>query len=198
MRRIDYKGVPNFLSGFRLLLAVALWIPAMLDRSLWVGAGLLAAGLTDVLDGYLARRWGAVTEYGSRLDSAADMVLVTCAAFWVILVEPDIFFDNKLLVLSWMLIGTASLVVGLVKFRRIPDLHLYMTKVSSAAGYVFIIFMFVVGYSPVLFYIASSFLILSTLESLLLQLLTHKPDERVRSILYAYRRWRNSSGHSFS
>ena len=198
MKRIDYSQVPNLLSGFRLLLAVALWIPAVLDLPLVVGAGLIMAGLTDVLDGFLARRWGAATEYGSRLDSAADMVLVVCAAFWVILVEPSVFFDNKLLVLSWMLMGTASLVVGLVKFRRIPDLHLYMTKASSAAGYVFIIFMFVVGYSAALFYIASALLIVSTLESLLLQLLTHKPDERVRSILYAYRQWRNSSGPSFS
>lgn len=198
MKRIDYSQVPNLLSGFRLLLAVALWIPAMLDLPLVVGAGLVMAGLTDVLDGFLARRWGVATEYGSRLDSAADMVLVVCAAFWVILVEPSVFFDNKLLVLSWMLMGTASLVVGLVKFRRIPDLHLYMTKASSAAGYVFIIFMFVVGYSAALFYIASALLIISTLESLLLQLLTHKPDERVRSILYAYRQWRNSSGPSFS
>lgn len=198
MKRIDYSQVPNLLSGFRLLLAVVLWIPAMLDLPLVVGAGLIMAGLTDVLDGFLARRWGAATEYGSRLDSAADMVLVVCAAFWVILVEPSVFFDNKLLVLSWMLMGTASLVVGLVKFRRIPDLHLYMTKASSAAGYVFIIFMFVVGYSAALFYIASALLIISTLESLLLQLLTHKPDERVRSILYAYRQWRNSSGPSFS
>ena len=198
MKRIDYSQVPNLLSGFRLLLAVVLWIPAMLDLPLLVGAGLIMAGLTDMLDGFLARRWGAATEYGSRLDSAADMVLVVCAAFWVILVEPSVFFDNKLLVLSWMLMGTASLVVGLVKFRRIPDLHLYMTKASSAAGYVFIIFMFVVGYSAALFYIASALLIISTLESLLLQLLTHKPDEHVRSILYAYRQWRNSSGPSFS
>jgi phosphatidylglycerophosphate synthase len=198
MKRIDYSSVPNLLSGFRLLLAVALWIPATLDLPLLVGAGLIMAGLTDVLDGFLARRWRAATEYGSRLDSAADMVLVVCAAFWVILVEPSIFLDNKLLVLSWMLIGTASLAVGLIKFRRIPDLHLYMTKASSAAGYVFIIFMFVVGYNAALFYIASALLILSTLESLLLQLLTRKPDEHIRSILYAYRQWRNSSGPSFS
>jgi len=198
MKRIDYSSVPNLLSGFRLLLAVVLWIPAMLDLPLWVGVGLVAAGLTDMLDGFLARRWAAATEYGSRLDSAADMVLVVCAAFWVILVEPSVFFDNKLLVLSWMLIGTASLAVGLIKFRRIPDLHLYMTKASSAAGYVFIICMFVVGYSAALFYIASALLIISTLESLLLQLLTHKPDEHVRSILYAYRQWRNTSGPSFS
>ncbi len=198
MKRIDYSSVPNLLSGFRLLLAVVLWIPAMLDLPLWVGIGLVAAGLTDMLDGFLARRWRAATEYGSRLDSAADMVLVVCAAFWVILVEPSVFFDNKLLVLSWMLIGTASLAVGLIKFRRIPDLHLYMTKASSAAGYVFIIFMFVVGYNAALFYIASALLIISTLESLLLQLLTHKPDEHIRSILYAYRQWRNTSGPSFS
>jgi CDP-diacylglycerol--glycerol-3-phosphate 3-phosphatidyltransferase len=36
-----------------------------------------AAAATDVLDGYLARRWGAATTLGSFLDTTADKLLVT-------------------------------------------------------------------------------------------------------------------------
>ena len=36
----------------------------------------LIAGLTDMLDGFLARRWGVESKFGARLDSLADLVLV--------------------------------------------------------------------------------------------------------------------------
>ncbi|ANP46934.1 hypothetical protein ATE48_13910 [Candidatus Viadribacter manganicus] len=39
----------------------------------------LTAAATDWLDGYLARKWNAVTPLGAALDHAADKVLVTCA-----------------------------------------------------------------------------------------------------------------------
>lgn len=198
MRTIGYNSVPNMLSYVRLLLAIILWIPALLDMPFYVGAGLVLAGLTDLLDGYAARRWGAVTEYGRRLDSMADTSIVVSAVFWVILVEPAVFFDNKLLVSSWMLTGTASFAVGLIKFRKIPDLHLYMTKASSVAGYVFITYMFIVGYNETLFHVASVFLLISSFETLLLQLLSPRTDGRMKSILYAYRQGRGSSGTYFS
>jgi CDP-diacylglycerol--glycerol-3-phosphate 3-phosphatidyltransferase len=36
----------------------------------------LIAGLTDILDGFLARRWDMESQYGARLDSLADIVFV--------------------------------------------------------------------------------------------------------------------------
>jgi len=63
---------PNLLSLARLPLAAL--FPLVVDApSLAVGV-LLAAGMTDVLDGWVARRWGMTTSTGAILDPISDKV----------------------------------------------------------------------------------------------------------------------------
>ncbi|RMH16453.1 MAG: CDP-diacylglycerol--glycerol-3-phosphate 3-phosphatidyltransferase [Acidobacteria bacterium] len=75
--------LPNALSCFRILL-VPILVAVLLtefDGKEWVGLALfLLAALTDLLDGWVARRWGLVTRLGKLLDPAADKIL-TSAAF---------------------------------------------------------------------------------------------------------------------
>jgi CDP-diacylglycerol--glycerol-3-phosphate 3-phosphatidyltransferase len=83
--------IPNFLTILRIFfvpLLVALLVQENLGISLWgydfsnQTAALvvfLAAGLTDLLDGYLARRWKQVTTVGTLLDPIADKLLISAA-----------------------------------------------------------------------------------------------------------------------
>ena len=46
----------------------------------WTAMSFFAvAALTDWLDGYLARRWGATSEFGAFLDPVADKLMVAAA-----------------------------------------------------------------------------------------------------------------------
>lgn len=83
--------IPTLLTVFRIAMgpviaALVLWAASLLHVDPQI-AGLIyalalilfvLAALTDWLDGYLARRWNAVTPLGAALDHAADKVLVTC------------------------------------------------------------------------------------------------------------------------
>jgi cardiolipin synthase (CMP-forming) len=67
---------PNLLTASRFVLAP--WVAVCILRqelrlALWL---LVAAGITDGLDGFLARRCGMVTRLGARLDPVADKVLL--------------------------------------------------------------------------------------------------------------------------
>ena len=50
-----------------------------ISREIFALAVFLAAAATDLLDGYLARRWGQVTTVGTLLDPIADKLLVSAA-----------------------------------------------------------------------------------------------------------------------
>ena len=86
------SNLPNLLTLFRIFL-VPLLVAALVQHSLavhWNGRLLiandffalivfLAAALTDLLDGYLARRWKQVTTVGTLLDPVADKLLISAA-----------------------------------------------------------------------------------------------------------------------
>jgi CDP-diacylglycerol--glycerol-3-phosphate 3-phosphatidyltransferase/cardiolipin synthase len=71
-RLADLLLLPNVLSALRLPLAVA--FPFVVANARAALAVLIAAALTDVLDGWLARRRGQVTAMGAVVDPIADKV----------------------------------------------------------------------------------------------------------------------------
>lgn len=72
------RQIPNLLSGIRLLAAAMGFLPAAGGA---FAALYLFCGLTDVLDGWLARRLHAESEVGARLDSAADACFTAAVLF---------------------------------------------------------------------------------------------------------------------
>lgn len=83
------RHIPNALTLSRLAMAAAMFVLlAFYDAAGEGGAVLLdvalalfvVAGLSDVLDGYLARRWNTSSTFGRIVDPFTDKVLV-CGAF---------------------------------------------------------------------------------------------------------------------
>lgn len=68
--------IPNYITILRLLLVpVVIW--AMLDgREITAMLGFVAAGVSDGVDGFIARRWNMKSELGAYLDPVADKLLL--------------------------------------------------------------------------------------------------------------------------
>lgn len=109
-------NLPNYITLARIvivpLLVVVLLTPAV-DRALGVSAytlGIiifLVASLTDIVDGYLARRRNEVSTLGKFLDPVADKLLISAAL--IVLVE-------KNLAPSWavvVILGREFIITGL-------------------------------------------------------------------------------------
>ena len=75
-------GAANLITGTRILCSVALLFCPAFSRSFFLL--YLAAGLTDMIDGPVARKTGTVSELGAKLDTAADCVFVA-VCLWKLL-----------------------------------------------------------------------------------------------------------------
>ncbi len=76
---MSWRYIPNILSVMRILIVPPAVAALATDRYRTAFMLILAAGATDVLDGYLARRFAWTTWLGSVLDPLADKLLIMSA-----------------------------------------------------------------------------------------------------------------------
>lgn len=80
--------LPNLLSLLRMGM-VPLFVVSVLDGRPWRALGVVAiAGITDALDGFIARFWRQQSPLGAYLDPAADKLLLVSA--YVVLAVPNL------------------------------------------------------------------------------------------------------------
>ena len=78
--------VPNALSIIRIILTVPIVIALLKEHYLLTMLLFLVAGITDALDGWIAKQFSLQSRLGSILDPMADKILLTCsfiALYWV-------------------------------------------------------------------------------------------------------------------
>ena len=119
----------NILTGLRI--ALSLLLLAFLDDKLTCFVLFTTAGITDVLDGMIARRTDTASRFGARLDSFADMVMfgvmVACAIVWA---------GNRLWALAPYLIAVAgirfaNLIIAVCRFRQFAAIHTWGNKLTG-------------------------------------------------------------------
>ena len=178
-----FAGLPGRITRLRIALVALMWGFAAMNRPEYIGIGLVLAGLTDILDGLAARLLDQESESGGRLDSIADCLVFLSALVWIAVFRPEILAAHVVAVTAALLINLGSLLLGWFKFRRFANLHLYSSKAAATAVYGFLIHTFLVGYNDPLFYIAIGAYVLSSVESLALQLSRSAVDEKAGSVL---------------
>lgn len=133
----DLFAIPNVLSFFRLILVpvfIVLYIHAGSIQDYRVaGAIVLFSGLTDLLDGLIARKFNQITDLGKILDPIADKITQAAVVFclmlrfkymWLIVI---LFVAKELSMLVWNII--------LFKDNKRLDGALWYGKVSTAVFY---------------------------------------------------------------
>jgi phosphatidylglycerophosphate synthase len=179
-----FGGLPNSLSWTRLLLVPVLWLPAIAGQGRLVGVGLIIAGLTDFLDGYLARRLRQPSTRGAQLDALADTLLLLSAAAWIELLHPEILGENTVLLAATFATYVTALAVGLVRFGNFKNLHLHSTKVAGGLMYAFGVVTLILGaYEPLLLRLAAAAFIVASAETLIAELWFSGAGDDLGSVL---------------
>lgn len=74
--------IPNMLSFFRLaLIPLIVWIYVFRDSPEWTVAILTLSGATDIVDGFIARRFNMTSDFGKAIDPLADKLTQIAVLF---------------------------------------------------------------------------------------------------------------------
>ncbi len=115
MTRGPLAALPNLLSLSRLLMAGLFVLLKSTESRLLL---IAAAGATDFLDGWIARKWGSTTKWGALIDAVADRFFVF-AAICVLLFD-DAVTNGEYVLFMFRDFFTA---VGFVGAKAIPVLR---------------------------------------------------------------------------
>ena len=189
--RRNLRSIPNQLTLLRLCMVPVLWVLAAMGRPVWVGIGVALAATTDMLDGYLSRRWNQTSKFGSRMDSVADHLLAISTAIWLAMLHPHFFREQKWPMIGWAAFSLFVLFFSLVRFRRFVDLHLYTSKAAVILSFLFAVPLLVLGdYWRPQFYFTLAVACLAALESLIILATRGSVDEHFGSVILMWRRKR--------
>ena len=120
------------MTALRILASGCLLVLPM--GSLWFLAVYTLAGLTDALDGWVARKTGTSSEFGARLDSIADLLFYGILLFrlfpvlWRLLPRKIWYAVGAVL-----LIRLTAYAIAAVKYHRFASLHTWLNKLTGAA-----------------------------------------------------------------
>lgn len=135
MREINKNiTIPNALSVFRILLIPPFVLYFLAEQWRAAGIVLVASGLTDLVDGYIARRFHQITELGKLLDPLADKLTQAAVAICMAIVEPVLVpFLAVFVVKETVMIAAACV---LLKKKKRPTAAKWYGKAATAMFYV--------------------------------------------------------------
>jgi cardiolipin synthase (CMP-forming) len=187
------RSIPLALTVFRICSAPVLLVLAALGKErvfLWLA---IAALLSDVLDGALARRLGASSETGRLLDSWADLLIALVSFAGATLLWPDTMREEAVyfaLVLAALVIPNAW---GLLRFHRLLGYHTLSAKSSGVLLAVGAVSLFT-GLTPWVFRLASFVELAVAAEYIAISLIVPGWTGEMKSAWHAWRHRRQAIG----
>lgn len=127
MKRFSFN-MANSITMIRIICSVALLFCPVFSPAFYIL--YIIAGVSDMLDGAVARKIGTASAFGSKLDTAADFIFV---AVCLIKLIPVIHVPTWLII--WIIVIAAikaiNLVSGYVMRKEMVSLHTEMNKVTG-------------------------------------------------------------------
>ena len=124
------KHIANMLTGCRILGSVLLLIPPAFSPGFY--AAYLLCGISDMIDGTVARMTKSSSKFGSRFDSAADLIF-TAVCLFKLLPAMQIPLGIWIWCGAIALIKISTLIWGYVLKKQFLAQHTVMNKITGFA-----------------------------------------------------------------
>ena len=154
------KYIPNILTIFRIL--TSLLIVMVSDKYFF--PLYFFAGVTDILDGWIARKMNWMSRFGTLLDSFGDLLFLLWGTLVIVLIR------------------CITYLIGYFRFHLFASLHVYLNKLTGLLLFLYPIVLLIIPITPfgIILLVCGS---LSAIEELLIVTTTERLDQNVPTIL---------------
>ncbi|EJO5349241.1 CDP-alcohol phosphatidyltransferase family protein [Clostridium botulinum] len=162
------KLIPNCISFSRIIFSLILIYTKPLSLAFYVI--YIICGLSDIMDGVIARKTGTTSSLGAKIDSIADMVMVGVLLF---LIYPIANITSKIVI--WIIlisiIRLLSVFIAMKKYKIFASIHTYGNKITGIVLFLYPILLPYIN-TTVTMYIICFIASISAIEELIIQLIS--------------------------
>ena len=172
------KSIANLLSIARIFLSLTLALAKPLSIAFFVI--YVVCGISDIFDGYIARKMNTTSKLGEKLDSIADLIMIMIL---IIVLYPIINLTVQIII--WIvtigIIRAISVMVVFVKHKTFAILHTYGNKITGLVLFTFPVSL-AFDQSDVMIYIICVVASISAIEELFIHLSSSELRANKKSI----------------
>jgi len=188
MQKLSYKII-NSITIYRIIAAPLLAYLAFtknLDLFKWL---LAISFSTDLIDGYLARRFKVTSTVGSKLDSIGDDLTIVAALIGLFVFKYQFIHEQIVILGILFALYILQNVLAFMRYKRMSSFHTYLAKTAAILQGLFFILLFFFK-EPVyfLFYGASIITFLDLLEEIILVLILPQWETNVKGVYWVWKR----------
>lgn len=187
MKKNSYKLSYYVINGITLyrIVAAPFLLVLLFNGQLVIFKWLLGVSFfTDLIDGWLARKFKVTSMAGTKLDSIGDDLTVLVAMVALFMTKPEFIKQEMVVFIILFSLFLIQIIYAFVRYRRMTNFHTYLAKTAALLQGVFFLLVFFTG-QPVmpLFYAAAGITILELIEEIILTALLKKWTSNVPGLL---------------
>ncbi len=171
MKKESLYTIPNLLSFYRLAAFPVILYLALSGYETAFAVLLIINLVTDVLDGWIARKFNQETKFGSKIDSIADLGTYILAFLGIWLFKRAEFAPHIASFSTFLGLFVLANILSVIKFGKFPSLHLYSWKIGGYIQGFFFAVLFGYDFITPFYYIMVTWGILAFLEHIIIQLI---------------------------
>jgi phosphatidylglycerophosphate synthase len=159
----------NGITLYRLLAAPVLVILVFTANIKLFGWLLAVSFFTDMIDGFLARKFKVTSIFGSRLDSIGDDLTILAGLVGLFALKRDFVKENTVIIVILVVLLVTQNLVALIKYGKLSSFHTYLAKIAAIVQGSFLILLFLLP-QPLywLFYAAAVTSFLDLVEEIIM------------------------------
>lgn len=173
------KSIANYISIGRIFFVFTLVLVKPLSITFFII--YLLCGISDIFDGYIARKTETISKLGGKLDSVADLVMVMVL---IIILYPIINLTVQIII--WVviigIIRAISMIMVFVKYKTFGMLHTYSNKITGLMLFIFPLLLVFLQSDLLLMYILCVAASISAVEEFFIHLLSKELEINRKSI----------------
>lgn len=144
---------------------------------------------TDLIDGFLARRFHVASKWGSFIDSIADDLTIVAGVAGMVVFKWPFVKQQYFWIVLLLALFLIQMILALVRYKKISSFHTYLAKISAILQGLFLILIFLFQ-EPfiILWYLAIGFTMADLLEEIILVILLPTWETNVKGMYWVMKR----------